>query len=115
MTDSIWDTQFDLGSGSDFVKFEEIGDSVVGTITEIGAHTFPADGDKPARRVPKLSLTTEDGEERTLTAGQTHLGRQLAEKRPAVGDKLSVSYVGDKGRMKVFKVEVTAGQSGPGF
>jgi len=54
-------------------------------VTGVYAHRFD-DG----KVVPKIMLDTEDGEV-ALTAGQVRLKAALSEKRPEVGDKLTVT------------------------
>lgn len=83
---SLWDDP-ELRSGGEFVKFDQPGDEVAGTITAIKKHRFD-DGNV----VPQIYLTTDDGDERTLTAGQVRLKAALAEQRPEVGDHLRVVY-----------------------
>jgi hypothetical protein len=79
---SVWD---EIGADSgEYVKFDRIGDSVVGTITSLGVKTWD-DGSK----APQLGLDTEDGP-KTLTAGQVRLKLALAEQRPEVGDRIRV-------------------------
>jgi hypothetical protein len=84
MSDDIWDDKELIPSNS-FIKFSDVGDGVEGVITAISKHRFD-DGNL----VPQLAITTDDGEEVTLTAGQTRLKVALAEHRPAVGDHLTV-------------------------
>src|SRR5699024_6231261 len=84
---SVWDDP-ELRVGGDFVKFENVGDSIAGTVTAVRAHKFD-DG----KVVPQVLLVTDDGEERTMTAGQVRLKAALAEQRPEVGDHLSVSLI----------------------
>lgn len=86
---SIWDNP-ELKSADDYVSFVEIGDQVVGTITAITTHTWPAEGDKPARVVPKLFIMKDDGNEVGLTASQAMLMSKLARLRPEIGDRLAV-------------------------
>lgn len=81
---SIWDDA-DLKTNDDYVKFDAVGDTVTGKILSIKKHTFD-DG----KAVPQLLLDV-DGEEKTLTAGQIRLKAELAEKRPGVGDVLTVT------------------------
>ena len=112
---SIWDT-VSIDSG-DYVKFERVGDSVSGTVKAIGTHTFPATADGPEKTVPQLAIVTDDGQERTMTAGQVRLLAALAEQRPEVGDHLTVAYVREEPRgggkkMKHFDVNVTRGAGG---
>lgn len=84
MTESIWDDP-DLKSNDDYVKFDEVGDTVTGKILAVKKHTFD-DG----KVVPQLLLDV-NGEEKTLTAGQVRLKAELADKRPGVGDVLTVT------------------------
>jgi hypothetical protein len=82
---SIWDDP-EIKAGGEFVKFEKVGDSIAGVITAIRTHRFDDGG-----LVPQILITTDDGEERTLTAGQVLLKRALAEQRPEAGDHLTVT------------------------
>lgn len=111
MTD-FWDDP-EIAPSSNFVKFSEVGDGVSGRITAIGKHRF--DDGTP---VPQLSMTTDSGEDVTLTAGQTRLKAALAEQRPRVGDHLAVRLSAIEKRaggktLKHFEVKVTRGQSAP--
>ena len=81
---SVWDDP-EIRTGGDFVKFDNVGDTVTGLITGIKAHRFD-DG----KVVPQLFLDVS-GEERTLTAGQVRLKAELATQRPEVGDTLTVT------------------------
>lgn len=105
---SVWDDP-DLKSGGEFVKFEKIGDRVAGTITAIRRHKFE-DGSVAAQ----VLLTTDDGEEKTLTAGQVRLKAALAEQRPEAGDHLTVTLKQVEKRsggktLKHFDVEIKRG------
>ena len=80
---SVWDDP-EMRIASDYAKFEAIGDTVSGTVTGVYAHRFD-DG----KVVPKIMLDTPDGEI-ALTAGQVRLKAALSEKRPEVGDVLTV-------------------------
>src|SRR5690349_14505679 len=82
---SIWDDP-ELRAGGDFVKFENPGDSIAGVINAVRAHRF--DDGKVA---PQILLTTDDGEEKTITAGQVRLKIALAEQRPEAGDHLTIT------------------------
>lgn len=111
---SVWDDP-ELRVGGDFIKFENVGDSVAGTVTAVRAHKFD-DG----KVVPQVLLVTDDGEERTMTAGQVRLKAALAEQRPEVGDHLSVSLIDVEKRaggktLKIFNVHVDrdSGQAAP--
>lgn len=82
---SIWDDP-ELAVNNDFVKFENVGDTVTGTIQTIKAHRFDDNN-----VVPQILLTTADGDEKTLTAGQTKLKLLLLEQRPEVGDTVTIT------------------------
>jgi hypothetical protein len=102
---SVWDDP-ELRVSDDYVKFDNVGDTVTGTIVSLRAHRFD-DG----KVVPQILLDTADGE-RTLTAGQVRLKAALAEKRPEVGDTLTVTLTNIEKRaggktLKVFDVAVT--------
>ena len=81
---SVWDDP-EMRIASDYAKFENVGDTVSGVVTGVYAHRFD-DG----KVVPKIMLDTEDGEI-ALTAGQVRLKAALSEKRPEVGDRLTVT------------------------
>jgi hypothetical protein len=86
MTD-IWDSP-DMKVTSEFVKFDQVGTHVAGTITDIGIKVWD-DGGKS----PQLTLNV-DGEDIVLTANQYRLKAKLAELRPQVGDWISVTFTG---------------------
>lgn len=105
---SIWDNP-ELKVGGDFVKFEKPGDTISGTISAIRAHKFD-DGSV----APQVFLVTDDGEERTVTAGQIRLKTALAEQRPEAGDHISITFTQEEKRtggktLKHFDVQVTRG------
>lgn len=108
---NIWDEP-DLKSGGDFIKFDAAGDTASGVITSIRVHRWD-DG----KVDPQIFLTTDDGEERTLTAGQVRLKAALSEARPNIGDHLKVTLTQIEKRaggktLKHFDVLVTpAGQT----
>lgn len=81
---SVWDDP-EMRTASDYASFNEVGDTVSGTVTGVFAHRFD-DG----KVVPKIMLDTSDGEI-ALTAGQVRLKAELSEKRPEVGDTLTVT------------------------
>lgn len=81
---SVWDDP-EMRIASDYVSFNEVGDSVTGVVTGVYAHRFD-DG----KVVPKIMLDTTDGEV-ALTAGQVRLKAALSEQRPEVGDNLTVT------------------------
>lgn len=107
-TDSIWDNP-EMKVGGDYIKFEEVGDTITGTVLSVGAHRWD-DGSVS----PQVLLQTADGEEKTITAGQIRLKAALAEKRPEVGDTLTVKYTELEKRaggktLKHFEVDVIKG------
>jgi hypothetical protein len=112
MSTSVWDDP-EIKAGGEFISFEKVGDSVSGTINAIRTHRFD-DG----KVVPQILLTTDDGEERTMTAGQVRLKAELAAQRPEAGDHLSVTFselekrAGGK-TLKHFNVVVTRGGGKP--
>ena len=119
---SIWDDP-ELKINSDYIKFENPGDTASGTIVAIRAHKFD-DGNV----VPQIILNTADGE-KTVTAGQMQLKAMLADKRPNVGDTITITFTEVEKRsggktLKKFDVQVgaqhataaaaTAGETGAG-
>lgn len=108
MTASVWDDP-DLRVGGEFVKFETVGDTVSGTVNAVRAHRFD-DGSV----APQVLLTTDDGEERTVTAGQVRLKAELAAQRPEPGDHVVITHTDVEKRsggktLKHFSVQVTRG------
>lgn len=112
MTASVWDDP-EIKAGGDYIKFDNPGDTVSGTVTAIRAHRFD-DG----KVVPQVLLVTDDGEEKTMTAGPVRLKAELAEQRPESGDHIKVTFrevekrAGGK-TLKHFDVEVTRAGSTP--
>lgn len=104
---SIWDEP-EFRDGGEYVKFENVGDTITGTIVAIRAMTWE-DGTKS----PQIILDCE-GIERTVTAGQVRLKAALAEKRPEAGDFISITFTSLEKRsggktLKHFDVVVNAG------
>jgi hypothetical protein len=104
---SVWDDP-EMRIASDYVSFNEIGDTVTGVVTGVYAHRFD-DG----KVVPKIMLAVGDGEV-ALTAGQVRLKAELSEKRPEVGDTLTVTLTEIEKRaggktLKHFDVAVVKG------
>ena len=105
---SIWDNP-ELKSGGDYFKFSEPGDSITGTVISIGVQQWE-DGSKS----PKITLTTENGEEKIVTAGQVRLKLALVEQRPEIGDKIKITFTDVEKRaggktLKNFEVLVKKG------
>jgi hypothetical protein len=81
---SIWDDP-ELKVNNDFYTFETVGDTASGTVQRIGVKRWDS-----GQVSPEILLLTDDGDERTLTAGQVRLKSLLAEHRPEVGDHISI-------------------------
>jgi hypothetical protein len=101
---SIWDDP-ELHVSDDYVKFETPGDTITGTITALRIHRFD---DKP---VPQIVIRTPEGHDRTVTGGQARLKALLTEKRPDVGDTITITMTNVEKRaggktLKHFEVEV---------
>jgi hypothetical protein len=112
MTASVWDDP-DLRVGGEFVKFENVGDTISGTVNAVRAHRFD-DGSV----APQILITTDSGEERTITAGQVRLKTELATQRPEPGDHIKVTFTEVEKRsggktLKHFAVEVNRGGGAP--
>lgn len=96
--------------GGDFVKFENVGDTIIGVIKEVREGS-----DFNKNPCPELVLEDENGEEKTVTAAQVRLKAALAEKRPKQGDKVRIVYSGvgeaspGKAPPKEFTVDVKEG------
>lgn len=81
---SVWDSP-GMSVGGDYVKFEQVGDRVAGTIVEVTVKRWD-DGSIS----PQLLLDTPDGP-KTVTAGQIRLKAALAEQRPEKGDHITIT------------------------
>lgn len=84
MTSSVWDDP-ELRVGGEYVSFEKPGDSVSGVVNVVRPHRF-ADGSV----APQILLTTDDGEEKTVTGGAIRLKMELASQRPEPGDHILI-------------------------
>lgn len=105
---SVWDDP-DLRVGGDYVKFEKVGDSVAGTVSAVRAHRFES-GDV----APQVLLTTDAGEEKTVTGGAIRLKAALAEQRPEPGDHITITLSEEEKRaggktLRHWDVKVTRG------
>lgn len=104
---SVWDDP-ELRVGGDYIKFDEVGDTVTGTVVAVRAHRWD-DGSV----CPQVIINV-DGEEKTITAGQVRLKVALAEQRPEPGDLLTVTFTENEKRaggktLKHFDVQVQRG------
>jgi hypothetical protein len=109
---SIWDDP-DMKVNNDFIKFENPGDTVTGTIVTIRPHRFD-DGSV----APQILLQLQDGTEKTLTAGQVRLKALLAQERPEAGERITITYTNEEKRsggktLKHFDVTVHRGALQP--
>ena len=107
----IWDQ---LGPAGDYITFTNEGDTITGTITHVGIHTW-----EDGKQCPQLGLDV-DGESRVLTAGQVGLQIKLKELRPTVGDTLTVTFTGTEKRaggktLKKWDVKVAKGTESAPF
>jgi hypothetical protein len=114
---SIWDDP-KLKSAGNFVTFVSVGDTVSGKIDRIDRQSFTDSKTGEVSVAPQLFLTCDDGEEKTLTAGQQRLKAQLVELRPEVGDHITVTLTqvekrGGGKTLKHFDVEVKKGEGIP--
>ncbi len=105
----FWSDPDMSGGNGEFIKFDKIGDSVSGVVRKLGRKVWD-DGSVS----PQLELVTDDGTEKTLTAGQVRLKLALAEQRPEVGDHIAVEMTDIEKRsggktLKHFKCDVTRG------
>lgn len=105
-----WDP-FKPGSSGGFVKFDAIGDEIVGRIVAIRTHTFKEDKGP----VPLIDLEPIDGGEgSTLAVDKIDLRAKVAELEPQVGDLLAVKFVSKEqtpnGTKKVFAVRHKVGE-----
>ena len=102
----------DYTGTSNYVKFENVGDQIVGTIK-----AEPREGtDFNGNPCPELILEVgDDNDEITLTVGWAMLKRLLAEQDPQVGQRIRVTHTGVErtergGTMKVFTLDVKDGE-----
>jgi hypothetical protein len=99
------------GGDGEFVSFKNVGDEIIGAITDIRTGK-----DFNGNPCPEIHITTDEGDERIVTAGQVMLKRALAEQAPQVGDRIKITYsgVGDakpgKAPAKLFEVAVATGK-----
>jgi len=112
MTASVWDDP-DLRAGGDYFSFNKVGDNISGKINAVRSHRF-ADGTV----APQLFLTTDSGEEKTVTCGAVRLKMELLDLRPDAGDHISITLAQEEKRgggktLRHWDVNVTKGGSKP--
>ena len=99
------------GGDGEFMKFEKVGDEIIGAVTKVGTGT-----DFKGNPCPQLHITTDEGDERIVTAGQVFLKRALAEQAPQAGDRIKITMTGlgdpqpGKAPAKLFSVAVATGK-----
>lgn len=84
------------GEFPDSFKFDTVGKSIAGTISNLRVTDFGGTADKS----PELWITKDDGEQLSVVATQTRLKQLLAQERPNVGDRIAIVYTGDGERTK---------------
>lgn len=110
-TEFPWN-QFKNGDFPDRFKFDQPGQSVAGTITNIRVTDFGTGNVED--RTPELWISTDAGEVSVL-ASQARLRVALATERPQIGDRIAIVYTGDgqakppKSAPKLFDVKVVRG------
>jgi len=93
----------------EWITFKEIGDTAIGDIVSIRTGE-----DFNGKACPELIIKQDDGEHRTITAGQVMLKSELAEQAPQVGDRIRIVYSGNgegkpgKAPAKLFDVAIRA-------
>ena len=104
----FWDDPSVKPAGSEYMKFEKVGDRIEGTIAKLGTRVFD-EGTAKERTAVEVTFVEDDVP--VLTAGQVLLQRALFTFRPEPGDRLKVALSGveKKGTktLKLFAVEVT--------
>ena len=105
---SVWDDP-ELRAGGDFITFEQVGDTASGVVQVIRVKRWD-DG----KVSPEILLVDDNGEEKTLTAGQIKLKALLAEHRPEVGDHITVKLTDIEKRsggktLKHFSLDIKRG------
>lgn len=109
MSADIWDTPGMSAVSGAYVKWEEPGETVIGDVTGVTLGE-----DLNGRPCPVISLRTDDGDDRIISASQAMLKGEMARLRPVVGDRIKVSFDRTEKRdggktLKVFTVAVTPG------
>lgn len=105
MSNDPWDG---LPNGN-FAKWENPGDELVGDVVGKGLGD-----DLNGHSVPQIVVATDDGSEITVTASQAQLKAKLMEARPAVGDRVKITYTRNEKRdggktLKHFEVVLKKG------
>jgi hypothetical protein len=77
------------GQYPDKFRFNEPGDSIVGTVRDVRIATMP-DG----TRLPSIEVEDDNGTTWSVLAGPIGLQRALATHRPASSDRISIVFTG---------------------
>jgi len=95
----------------DYVKWEAVGDKLVGDVmaTEIGQSL-------QGKPVPQLTIRDDEGTSTIVTCSQARLKAEIMKHKPEVGDRISIAYTGNEKReggktLKLFEVKVGKGQA----
>ena len=67
---SVWDDP-EIQVVNEYVKFEAVGDKVVGDVISVSKHTFAAEGNKPAKTVASIVIRTDSTYWRFQTGSRT--------------------------------------------
>lgn len=97
-------------SAGNYVKWDEPGKTIVGTVTSKGRGT-----DLQGQPCPEIGVRTDTGEDHTISASQAALKATLLEKAAEIqiGARIAIKYVGDEKRdggktLKRFEVQIKA-------
>lgn len=85
MTGFQWDDPAFMSGGK--IEWYE-GMEIVGTVTMLGKHTWPAKDDSPERTVPQLQV-----DELVITCNPADLRKKVIAARPQVGDRIKIECV----------------------
>ncbi len=91
---------------SPYVKWLAPGDSLEGEVIEYGQGEFPASDGKPAQPYAIAFIQTKVGV-KELGLSLVDLKEQWFSKKPAIGDSVSVRYLREADKKKLFDVQVT--------
>lgn len=109
----------DLAVGGDYIKWEMVGQTVIGTIIGFRKQMrVKADGTQFANGV--YTLREDDGTEIFLEVGQVYLKGLFKEKQPQLGDRIRIVFeseerlAGKPSPMKKFTLDVVKGNANAG-
>lgn len=100
-----WDNSGIVMPSDNYFKFNDIGDSITGVITDIESKTFDGDSSPTAQ----LYLLVEGEEDPIIvTCGSTNLKSLILNTKPQRGQTITITHNGKSGRTKLFDVKVAA-------